>query len=110
MPTYQKASKHANYAALSQCNSGGTLGTDTCEHVDTAVRFYAGSWLNIGSRRAHSACQDCVESSDTAFEYYGSGAVECYWTDLGAFRGWYPAYVGGESATSYSPILQGRGF
>jgi hypothetical protein len=30
--------------------------------------------------------------------------------DLGAFRGWYPPYVGGEASTSYSPILQGRGF
>jgi hypothetical protein len=108
---YVSEGKHANYASRGECNAGGLFGTDTCVRVNTSARVAASFWLNIGSRAFHNASQDCMQSSDPSFEYYGAGATECYWTDVGYFRGWYPAWVGGEWSTpSYSVILAGLGF
>ena len=105
---YVSQGKHANYANLSECNSGGRLGTDTCVDVNTAARLPGGSWLNIGSRAVHTTSQDCVTTSNPLHPYYGSGRTECYWTDQ-PFRGWYPTSVGGSSSSSYSSRLANSG-
>jgi len=109
--SYVSEGKHANYATRGECNAGGTFGTDTCQHVNTGARVAASTWLNIGGRTAHSTGQDCMASGDAAFEYFGAGAMECYWTDTGYFGGWYPSWVGGAVSTpSYSTILSDLGF
>jgi hypothetical protein len=106
---YVAQGKHANYASRNECNSGGAFGTDICESVNTTARVAAGASLNLGSRSNHSASQDCMPSSNPSYEYYGSGRLECYWTQV-RFRGWIPINVGGADSDPYSPRLQGMGF
>jgi len=104
---YVSQGKHANYASASECNSGGTFGSDTCESVNTAARIGVGSVWNLGSRSTPRI--DCVTSRDPNYEYYGSGRQECYWTTQN-FRGWIPTTVGGAEAGPYSPVLSAFGF
>ncbi|HET7025322.1 MAG TPA: hypothetical protein VFI39_08980 [Gemmatimonadales bacterium] len=104
---YVAEGKHANYNTQSECNSGGTLGSDTCENVNTSARLPAGYLYNLGSR-AHPAI-DCVTSRDPSYLYYGSGKTECYWTG-GRFRGWIPYTIGGVDTDPYSPKLSDWGF
>jgi hypothetical protein len=106
---YVSEGKHANYRTAGDCNGGGTLGTDTCEHVNTAMRVAAGEWLNVGSRAHHYSDQDCMPSANSSYEYYGSGRLECYWT-IQRFRGWIPITVGGDDSDPYSPRLAAQGF
>ncbi len=106
---YVSEGKHANYAHVYECNGGGTFGTDTCEHVNTAARVVSGASLNIGSRAMHSSSQDCMQSSNPSYQYYGSGRLECYWTEA-RFRGWIPTWVGGADADPYTAKLESMGF
>lgn len=106
---YVAEGKHANYAHVYECNGGGDYGTDTCEHVNTADRVAAGASLNIGSRGSHSTGQDCMASANPAYEYYGSGRLECYWTEA-RFRGWIPTTIGGADADPYTTKLQSMSF
>lgn len=107
--SYVAEGKHANYPSRSACNSGGTLGTDTCTQVDTAARVAGGGNVNIRSRAVHMASQDCMVSANPSYIYYGSGRQECYWTNR-RFRGWIPTTVGGDDSTAYSGILADHGF
>jgi len=109
---YVAEGKHANYATASECDAGGFLWSDTCEDVNTAARvetFGSGGSLNLGSRAVHSSGQDCMASANPSFEWYGSGRLECYWTDQ-RFRGWVPTYVAGDDTDPYSPKLADNGF
>lgn len=99
--------KHASYPQLSLCNGGGYFGTDTCEHSNRAERVVVSTAYNIGSRAAPFL--DCVSSRDPAYEFFGAGRTECFWTSK-PFRGWVPDSIGGGDATGYSAILQERGF
>jgi hypothetical protein len=101
--------KHGNYESQVACNSGGTLGTDTCVDVNTSARIVAGASLNIGSSAHHTSAQDCMPSSDPTYIYYGSGRLECYWTNT-AFRGWVPTWIGGAASDAYAPKLSSQGF
>jgi hypothetical protein len=104
--------KHANYPTQSStCNSGGFLGTDTCNGNNTAAIVNAPAIYNLGSLAVHTAAQDCVTSRDPSYIYYGSGRKECYWTPATGFRGWIPTTVGGaEADASYRSILNAQGF
>jgi hypothetical protein len=101
--------KHANYPTRGACMSGGTLGTDTCQEVNSSARVAAGGYLNLGSREVHTVWQDCLASQSSAHPYYGSGRQECYWTNR-EFRGWYPDSVSGGQSTAYEEILLEHGF
>jgi hypothetical protein len=109
---YVSVGKHANYFTQNECNSGAWFSADTCEGVNTYARLEWSAFFNIGSR-GHPRL-DCVAARSTAHPYYGSGRQECYWTILtgsgGGFRGWYPASVGGDTASSYSPMLATFGY
>lgn len=96
-------SKHANYESDSACDSGGTVESDECLS-DTSVRVSAGGNLDVGSRVAHSAEQDCVASTNPV--YSGNGVTECYWTDR-RFTGWSGA---SPNAGSYVDRLANLGF
>ncbi len=61
---YVSQGKHANYGSQSSCNGGGFLSSDDCRLVNTSVRLYAGSNVNIGSRASHTLLQDCMTSSN----------------------------------------------
>lgn len=114
-PTHQGAhprifvaeDKHASYGQLSQCNGGGQFGTDTCANTNQAERLVISDAWNIGSRQAPFI--DCVASRNPAYEFYGSGRTECFWT-VKDFRGWVPDSIGGGYAGKYSDILDERGF
>lgn len=105
--SYVAEGKHGNYRSVSSCNSGGTLGTDTCTHVNTAARVASNGAYNLGSHITHLV--DCVASRDPAYFYYGSGRQECYWTTTN-FRGWIPTYIGGAESDPYSSRLTAEGF
>lgn len=107
---YVSQGKHANYNSQSACDFGGDLWTDTCDGNDTGVRVETnGQWGNIGSRAVPFV--DAVTAQSPSHPYYGSGAVEWYWTDVGYFAGWYPDWVGGPVANdSYGNILARQGF
>ena len=75
--------------------------------VNTAARVETATFWNIGSRAARLI--DCVASRNSSYEYYGSGKLECYWTDQ-RFRGWIPLNVGGADSDAYSPQLGLMGF
>ena len=104
---YIAEGKHANYKSLSDCNNGGFAGADTCTQVNTAELITAPAGQNLGSRNARFI--DCVVSQNSAYEYYGSGKQECYWT-VKRFRGWVPTTVGGGDAEDYSARLSRFGF
>jgi hypothetical protein len=106
---YVSQGKHANYANRYECDNGGVGGADICSSVNTAARVVSGASLNLGSRAAHSAAQDCMQSANPSFTYYGSGKIECYWTRKD-FRGWIPFTVGGASSSPYSDQLVSMGF
>lgn len=106
---YVSQGKHANYPTRSACNNGGFFDTDTCVQVDKKERVRADFYLNIGSRAAHKASQDCMPSSNPDYQYYGSGRTECYWTSK-AFRGWIPPWIGGASSGPYTTPLAAMGF
>jgi hypothetical protein len=106
---YVAQGKHANYSTISECNSGGALGTDVCYDVNAGARVAAASFLNLGSRANHTSAQDCMPSSNPSYQYYGSGRLECYWTNQ-PFRGWIPLSVGGEDSDGYSDRLADMGF
>lgn len=106
---YVSEGKHANYRTANDCNNGGFLDIDTCTSVNTAARVIAGANLNLGSRAYHSSNQDCVASTNTSYEHYGSGRLECYWTTQN-FRGWIPTTIGGAESSSYSSVLSSQGF
>jgi hypothetical protein len=106
---YVAQGKHGNYNSVSDCNSGGTLGSDDCTNVNTAARLPGGGQLNLGSRAHHTSAQDCMPSADPSYIYYGSGRLECYWTTEN-FRGWIPTSVGGADSDPYSTRLQAEGF
>lgn len=99
--------KHANYNSQSSCNSGGTLGTDDCGSNNTSVVLEWSADWNLGS--STSPLIDCVASRNLAYEYYGSGRFECYWTGT-EFSGWIPNYIGGARASNYGPQLTAAGF
>ncbi|HEU5357879.1 MAG TPA: hypothetical protein VFU45_02075 [Gemmatimonadales bacterium] len=101
--------KHANYAHRSDCTGGGPWGLDTCADNNASARVSAGAYLNIGSNAHHLSTQDCMPSTNPDYEYYGSGRLECYWTNQ-RFRGWIPTWVGGSDSDPYSPKLLGHGF
>lgn len=101
--------KHANYANLQDCNHGGFGAADTCDQVNIFARVVAGVASNLGSRSYHSTGQDCIESSNPSYLYYGSGRTECYWT-VKPFQGWIPDSVGGANSSPYSEILEDMGF
>jgi hypothetical protein len=96
--------KHANYGSLSECNSGGRFGFDSCTLANSSVRVTAGDNLNLGSRSTHAAAQDCMTSSNPVLAPYGY--VECYWTNqrCGGWSGSVP------NAAAYSPKLALMGF
>lgn len=104
--SYVAQGKHANYASISECNSGGGGGTDYCGDVNTAARVSGGEWLNIGSRQYPFI--DCVATSNTMHPQYGNGRLECYWTNQ-SFFGWYSS-AQGDPPTSYSTHLANFGF
>ena len=109
---YVAEGKHGNYASVSECNLGGMGWSDTCNDDNTAAQvamYGPGGSLNIGSRAIHSASQDCMPSANPSYEYYGSGQLECYWTNQ-RFRGWIPTYLGGDDTDPYSPKLAYNGF
>lgn len=101
--------KHANYSSRSECNAGGFLNVDTCVDNNTSAQVESAYFLNIGSRIGHTNAQDCMTSSNPNYIYYGSGRVECYWTEK-RFRGWIPTTVGGADSDPYSPILASMGY
>jgi hypothetical protein len=101
--------KHANYANRPSCDSGGLFGTDTCENNNTAVRVEYSGQYNIGSR-SHRL-KDCVVSRNPAWQFYGTGKTECYWSSSDPnFRGWYPDNIGGGAAEPYGELLANLGF
>jgi hypothetical protein len=106
---YVSQGKHANYGSQSSCNGGGTISSDDCRLVNTSARVYAAGIVNIGSRAVHTPSQHCMTSTNPAYQYYGSGRQECYWTNT-RFRGWIPTTVGGADSDPYSPILAAAGF
>jgi hypothetical protein len=106
---YVSQGKHANYESKTACNNGGTLDIDTCTSVNTGARVVAGGQLNLSSRSVHTSLQDCMESANPSYVYYGSGRKECYWTNQN-FRGWIPTTVGGAESDPYSPVLSVMGF
>lgn len=102
--------KHANYSAQFECNLGGFFGADTCERNNTSTRFYfGGDARGLGSRSLHTPAQDCKQSVNPSYIYYGSGRIECFWTNQ-RFRGWIPASVGGADSDAYSAVLASIGF
>jgi hypothetical protein len=101
--------KHANYATQGGCNGGGNFDIDRCYDNDTSARLPAGADLNIGSSINHTATQDCMPSQDPLYQYYGSGRLECYWTNV-QFRGWIPSWIGGAASDPYAPKLSAHGF
>lgn len=106
---YVSQGKHANYANRYECDNGGFGGADICDRLNTAARVVSGAILNLGSRAVHTPAQDCMESSNPSFTYYGSGKTECYWTTRN-FRGWIPFTIGGDSSSPYSTQLSTMGF
>lgn len=92
--------KHALYRSNTECDDG-ELGLDECR-ADTYQRVAAAPSLNIGSRGAHTATQDCARSTIQT----SSTAVECYWTvrDFGGWQGRTP------KAGPYSSVLSFFGF
>jgi hypothetical protein len=92
--------KHALYRSNTECDDG-ELGLDECR-ADTYQRVAAAPSLNIGSRAAHTAAQDCVRSTILT----SSTAVECYWTvrDFGGWQGRTP------KAGPYGSVLSFFGF
>jgi hypothetical protein len=100
--------KHANYKSANECGTA-QFGASTCDGNSAQVRVTTGSILNLGSRAAHTAAQDCMLSTNTSYLYYGSGRIECYWTTAD-FRGWIPVSAGGAGADNYSGKLATWGF
>lgn len=92
--------KHALYRSDRECDDG-ELGLDECA-ADTFQRIAATPALNIGSRAAHTAAQDCVRSTVLT----SSTAIECYWTER-AFGGWQGR---SPKAGAYSKTLSFFGF
>jgi hypothetical protein len=106
---YASMRKHASYARESECATGGTLASDTCDQTDTYRRIVASATLNIGSRSVHSASQDSTKSTNPSYYYYAGGRYEAFWTPK-TFRGWVPDSVGGGGGDSYSGKLASMGF
>ncbi|MEZ4411855.1 MAG: hypothetical protein R2910_02555 [Gemmatimonadales bacterium] len=104
---YVAEGKHANYNSESACNAGGTLGTDTCESVDTPARVFVSGVYNLGSNSVRLI--NCTTSRDPSYIYYGSGRQECFWTDT-IFRGWIPTSIGGAASDPYKTRLNAEGF
>jgi hypothetical protein len=73
--------KHALYRSNTECDDG-ELALDECK-ADTFQRVASGSVLNIGSRRTHTAAEDCGRST----VFTSSAAIECYWS-FREFGGW----------------------
>lgn len=101
--------KHANYGDDADCENGGFGDSDTCYGADSFARVITSTFTNLGSRAHHTGAQDCMPSSNTSYQYYGSGRLECYWT-YSDFRGWIPTSVGGDPSTPYSHVLGHMGF
>jgi hypothetical protein len=101
--------KHGSYATKNECNYGGTVDSDTCDDNDTPARVFVSGNRNIGSR-AHQTI-NCTIAEDPAYQYYGSGRQECYWSALDSlgnptsFRGWIPESVGGPASSAYDLTL-----
>lgn len=65
--------KHANYASMSECNSGGAAHTDTCLPPWSSWRFPYYEQHNVGSWS--QKLKNCVEAE---FDYTRLG-TECLW-------------------------------
>jgi hypothetical protein len=101
--------KHANYSGKVECENGGTGGSDTCDRNNAAARVVAFGQYNLGSRATHTAAQDSTPSLNPAYQYYGQGRYEAYWTNK-QFAGWVPNSVSGLRSSAYSPTLSSMGF
>jgi hypothetical protein len=116
---YVSQKKHANYFSESDCNGGGPyldliggeISTDDCSEVNATARLEWSNWWNIGSSAnpPGSRLVNCVESRNPAYEYYGQGRQECFWSAM-PFRGWVPDQVGGTEAGGYDQRLAYWGF
>ena len=106
--------KHSNYATQPECDTGGAFSTDTCDQADTSWRVFVSDAYDLGTRA--NPFVDCVPSRDPAYQYYGAGRVECFWTPppsfpmFEKFAGWIPDAVGGARSTHYSSVLDDFGF
>lgn len=98
--------KHANYVSRSACNSGGTLGSDTCEsnpNVDTRIRYSA--FYNVGSATRNAINTGTCVTGGLLVQYYPENyGSECYWVNGRNFTGWYQ-YPWGTRPTPYYSIL-----
>jgi hypothetical protein len=98
--------KHANYVSRGACNSGGTLGSDTCEsnpNVDTRIRY--SSLYNVGSAVSNAMNTGTCVTGGLLVQYYPENyGTECYWVRGRSFTGWYQ-YPWGERPTDYYSIL-----
>ncbi len=99
-------SKHALYPSYAECQTGGTLGSDSCSvnTNDFVLRAYPVD--NVGSSTYHF--MDCVYSYKPGMP---SNTQECYWTysgGLGEFGGWHGANK--KAQESYGHILGYFGF
>lgn len=105
-PAYVAQGKHANYATIDECNSGGFLGTDSCVNVNTTARLSGGEWLNVGS--SSFPFIDCVKTTNWMHPSYIEQNEECYWSDE-YFFGWYSS-AQGVPPTGYGTYLLSRSF
>jgi hypothetical protein len=105
--------KHGNYPTMNRCNSGGAVGSDSCEanFTDTRMEFIFSR--NVGSAVHHML--NCTLAKPE-MQYFRPG-TECYWDGYDPnqspppkqFFGWWwqdgaNPYSGG--ATSYGTILR----
>ncbi|MFL5403295.1 MAG: hypothetical protein ACJ8BF_10810 [Gemmatimonadales bacterium] len=101
---YVAYQKHANYPSDAACDAGSIMGTDTCQ-ADLFERVVAGDNVNVRSRAAHTAAQDCWPSTNPI--YSSNGIKECYWT-FKKFLGWHVGYTG--TGSEYTDKLRTMGF
>ncbi|MEP6590372.1 MAG: hypothetical protein ABJC19_04230 [Gemmatimonadota bacterium] len=74
--------KHASYATVSECQSGGTLGSDHYSPGQVSWVLDTPAGRNLGSNTAKF--KNCVYSFD---RYALTGEQECHWTGA-TFTGW----------------------
>jgi len=94
--------KHANYATVSECDSGGQFGVDSCS-PDRFEVVRTGEPYNLGSEAVKFV--NCVASDHPVYSQYGYS--ECYWT-APKFAGWTgaePASDGNRSRLIYFGFL-----
>ena len=104
---YVSEGKHASYAAKRECEEGGTVGSDTCAHVDATTRLEVNYLRNVGS--IFHKMLDCVGAQNTAHPEYAGHYQECYWTGT-KFRGWFSPLDGGDVSDPYGAKLVAHGF